>query len=354
MITYDNIVENMKADFLEKTGYLPDEASDIGIRIRVLAGELYNINTYLEWIKRQVFPQTAEGEYLDYHAQMRGLERKKAVKAVGLVEFRLSESAKEKIDIPANTIVSTGGEHPISFETTEYAYIDAGRYSVMVPAQAIAGGEAGNIAKKQISVISTITADGLLVSNPGAFTAGANAEDDDTLRNRILSSMKFILNGTNKEYYSALAKTVSGVECVNVVPRKNGAGTVMLYISGREMEVGNLTVFKVQALIDKQREVNVAVTVKAAELLPCNLEISVALENGYTLEQVQEDVYVQIKNIIDKFDVGDSLMIAAVNDILYHTQGIKTYELLEGSSSGLTAKENEKIVLEDIYFREAS
>lgn len=354
MSIYDSIVENMKADFLEKTGYLPDEASDIGIRIRVLAGELYNINTYLEWIKRQVFPQTAEGEYLDYHAQMRGLERKEAVKAAGLVEFRLSEPAKEKIDIPANTIVSTGGEHPISFETTEYAYIDAGRYFVMVPAQAIAGGESGNIAKKQISVISTITVDGLLVSNPGAFTTGANAEDDDTLRNRILNSMKFILNGTNKEYYSALAKTVNGVECVNVVPRKNGAGTVTLYISGREMKVGNLTVFKVQTLIDKQREVNVAVTVKAAELLPCNLEISVALENGYTLDQVQEDVYAQIKKIIDKFDVGDSLMIAAVNDILYHTQGIKTYELLEGSSSGLTAKENEKIILENIYFREVS
>lgn len=354
MSTYDSIVENMKADFLEKTGYLPDEASDIGIRIRVLAGELYNINTYLEWIKRQVFPQTAEGEYLDYHAQMRGLERKEAVKAAGLVEFRLSEPAKEKIDIPANTIVSTGGEHPISFETTEYAYIDAGRYFVMVPAQAIVGGESGNIAKKQISVISTITVDGLLVSNPGAFTTGANAEDDDTLRNRILNSMKFILNGTNKEYYSALAKTVNGVECVNVVPRKNGAGTVTLYISGREMKVGNLTVFKVQTLIDKQREVNVAVTVKAAELLPCNLEISVALENGYTIDQVQEDVYAQIKKIIDKFDVGDSLMIAAVNDILYHTQGIKTYELLEGSSSGLTAKENEKIILENIYFREVS
>ena len=352
MSTYDSIVENMKADFLEKTGYSPNEASDIGVRIRVLAGELYNINTYLEWIKRQVFPQTAEGEYLDYHAQMRGLERKKAVKAVGSVQFSLSEPATEKIDIPANTVVSTGGEHPISFETTEYAYIDVGSYFVIVPAQAIVGGESGNIARNQISVIATMTVDELLVTNLGVFTTGADAEDDDTLRSRVLNSMKFILNGTNKEYYSALAKTINGVESVNVVPRKNGAGTVTVYISGKEMELGTLTVLKVQSLMDKEREVNVTVTVKSAELLLCSIEISVTLENGYTLEQVQEDLYTQIKEIVDKFDVGESLPVAVLNDMLYHTQGIQTYKVLEGVSTGLTAKENQKIVLENVYLRE--
>ncbi|MEE1077306.1 MAG: baseplate J/gp47 family protein [Acutalibacteraceae bacterium] len=352
MSTYESIVENMKTDFMEKTGYSPDEASDIGIRIRVLAGELYNINTYLEWIKRQVFPQTAEGEYLDYHAQLRGLKRKQSVKAVGDVEFKLSEPATEKVDIPANTVVLTGGEHPISFQTTEYAYIDVGRSFVVVPATAVIGGEKGNVAKNQISVISTMTIDGLSVTNNGVFATGANAEDDETLRTRILNSMKFIVNGTNKEYYSALAKTISGVECVNVVPRKNGAGTVMVYISGREMELGILTVLNVQTLMDKAREVNVTVTVKAAELLYCNLEIEVLLENGYTAEEVQKDVYAKIKEITDKLDVGESLLLAVVNDILYHTEGIKEYVILNLASSGYTARENQKIVLKNVYLRE--
>lgn len=352
MNSYEEIVESMQADFLEKTGYSPDEASDIGIRIRVLAGELYNVNTYLEWIKRQVFPQTAQGEYLDYHAQLRGLERKKAVKAVGLVQFKVSEPATEKIDIPANTVVSTSGENPISFETTEYAYIDVGKSLATVPAQALIGGEIGNIAKNQISVISTMTVDGLSATNLGVFTTGANAEDDDTLRARILNSMKFILNGTNKEYYSALAKTINGVECVNVVPRKNGAGTVTIYISGREVEASAVAIYRVQELMNKQREVNVTVTVVSAEIIPCNIEISVALENGYTLELVQEEIYAKIKEIIDKFEVGESLPVEAVNDILYHTEGIKSYEILLGPSSGLTARQSEKIVLENVFLRE--
>lgn len=352
MNDYESIVEAMKADFTEKAGYSPDEASDIGIRIRVLAGELYNINTYLEWIKRQVFPQTAQGEYLDYHAQLRGLKRKSSVNAVGMVAFKVSEPATEKIDIPINTIVSTAGEHPISFQTTQYAYIDVGKSLVMVPAQAIVGGEAGNVARNQISIIVTMTSDGLSVDNPGAFTTGANAEDDDTLRNRILNSMKFIMNGTNKEYYSSLAKTVSGVECVNVVPRKNGVGTVTLYVSGKEMELGVLTVEKVKTLMSKQREVNVTVNVEPADFLPCRIEIEVALENGYTLENVQAEVFAKIKGIIDKFNVGESLPVLAVNDILYHTQGIKSFKVLEGASSGFTANEKQKIVLEDVCLRE--
>lgn len=353
MNDYESIVEAMRADFIEKAGYSPDEASDIGIRIRVLAGELYNINTYLEWIKRQVFPQTAQGEYLDYHAQLRGLKRKESVKATGLLEFKVSEPATERIDIPVKTVVSTGSEYPVSFETTRYAYIDVGQTFVMVPAQAIVGGEAGNVARKQISVIVTMTSDGLSVDNPGAFTAGANAEDDDTLRNRIINSMKIIMNGTNKEYYSSLAKTVSGVECVNVVPRKNGTGTVTMYISGKEMELGVLTIEKVKEIVNKQREVNVTVNVESADFLPCHIEAEVSLENGYTLENVQAEVFERIKEIVDKFNVGESLSLLAVNDILYHTQGIKEFKVLEGISSGFKAYEKQKIILEAVYLREA-
>ncbi len=352
MSTYEAIVENMRADFLEKAGYLPDEASDIGIRIRTLAAQLYNINTYLEWIKRQSFLQTAQGQYLDYHAQLRGLSRKTAVKAEGLVEFSVTEPSTEKIDIPAYTVVSTGGENPISFETTQYAALEAGKSFVMVPARAIVGGESGNIAPKQISVISTMTVDGLKATNLGSFTNGANDEDDETLRNRVINSLKFIINGTNKEFYSSLAKTISGVESVNVIPKENGTGTVTIYISGRDMEVGTLVLNKVQSLMDSQREVNVAVTVKSAEILPCELEIKVKLFEGYILENVQQELFANLKAIVDVLEVGESLRLVDIEDVLYHTAGIKEFEVMQGLSTGLTAYENQKIVLDSIYLRE--
>ena len=59
MKSYDEFVSAMSRTFTSRAGYSPDEASDIGIRIRVLAGELYNLQSNIQWLKQQVFPQTA-------------------------------------------------------------------------------------------------------------------------------------------------------------------------------------------------------------------------------------------------------------------------------------------------------
>lgn len=76
MITYDEIYNRMKSEFSAKSKYDFDEASDAAIRMRVLAGEIFNAMTNIEWLKNQMFVATASGEYLDYFASQRGLERK--------------------------------------------------------------------------------------------------------------------------------------------------------------------------------------------------------------------------------------------------------------------------------------
>ena len=351
MKTYEEIADGMKQSFYEQAGYSPDEASDIGIRMRVLAGEIYNMQTYLEWIKRQAFPQTAKGEYLDYHAQMRGLERKEAVKSAGTVEFSISQETEMRIDIPQGTIVSTGGEYPVSFETTEYACINQNETSVSVAAQAVEGGLNGNIASGKISVIVTVAASDLSVTNPLPFRGGSDREDDETLRERIINSLKFIINGTNREYYASLAKTVSGVECVNVVPYKFGAGTVVVYISGKNSRSDTYTVNAVRELLEAQREVNVHVFVIAASLKTAVIDANVTLEVGYDIEEVQEEVSSRVRELTESYDVGKSLSLYEINDILYHTDGIKEFEVVSSGTTGITAASNEKIVLGHLYLR---
>lgn len=72
---------------LKNVGYVPDDASDIGIRMKTLAGEIFSLESSLDFLKRQMFPTTATGEYLDKHAEMRGLKRKPAIKASGKLMF---------------------------------------------------------------------------------------------------------------------------------------------------------------------------------------------------------------------------------------------------------------------------
>ena len=71
----------MRSEFEVQSRFDFDEKSDADIRIRVLAGEIFNAMTSIEWLKRQMFVATATGEYLDYFASQRGIERKKAQKA---------------------------------------------------------------------------------------------------------------------------------------------------------------------------------------------------------------------------------------------------------------------------------
>ena len=90
METYDEIYTRMKEKYEDESAYEIDPASDIAIRLKVLAGEIYNAQCSLEWLKRQMFADTATGEYLDLLAQQRGITRKAATKASGQLTFSVT------------------------------------------------------------------------------------------------------------------------------------------------------------------------------------------------------------------------------------------------------------------------
>ena len=60
MVSYDEILSRMENAYKEKTDVIPDENSDTGIKLRVLAGEIFNMGTELEWFKRQMFPSPTD------------------------------------------------------------------------------------------------------------------------------------------------------------------------------------------------------------------------------------------------------------------------------------------------------
>lgn len=145
MITYDEIYNRMKSEFSAKSKYDFDEASDAAIRMRVLAGEIFNAMTNIEWLKNQMFVATASGEYLDYFASQRGLERKQAQKAQGEITFFINEPVENSIFIPKGSMVATADTEPLRYVTVEDAKIAAGNTLVSVSAEADKAGKISNI-----------------------------------------------------------------------------------------------------------------------------------------------------------------------------------------------------------------
>lgn len=329
MKTYDEIYRSMAEKYAELTSVMPDENSDLGIRLRVLAGEIYSSAINIDWLKRQMFFSTAEGEYLDLHAAERGIERRKASKAIGEVRFFCVQPAAADISIPKGTVVAC----PVSllrFETTEDAVIVSGKNSVSVSAQSIGEGRRFNVSDKTVTVMVTPPSGVDGVTNTAAFTGGCDKETDERLRERISASFRFPINSTNCAYYKSVAESVDGVGSACVAPRVRGAGTVNIYIASEGAKASEETVAKVQSLLEEYREVNVDVLVLSAEPSPVDVYASIQVADGYDFEEVKERCKKVLEEKITLSGVGGEVLMCQVSEWLYHVEGVKTLSLAAG------------------------
>ena len=150
MKTYDEILEAMSEKYEELSGVKPSENSDTGIRLRVLAGEIYALYARLDYLERESFYATADGEYLDRHAEQYGLKRKAADKAKGSITFTIGEALDYILNIPAGVVCGAGDS--LRYVTTDGCRISPGSLSTTAPAEAEEGGEEYNCPSGTVTV----------------------------------------------------------------------------------------------------------------------------------------------------------------------------------------------------------
>ncbi|QAT48510.1 baseplate protein J [Caproiciproducens sp. NJN-50] len=323
----------MKKKFTDLAGYSPDDASDIGIRIRLLAGEIYSIGTAVDWLKRQSFAQTANGQELEYRAQERGLSRKNPVQAHGILTFSRDSAIWFDVPVAAGTVCSTAGANPVRYVTTGAAVLKANTLSVDVPAQAEEGGSAGNAEAGSITVAVTIPTGIQAVNNASAFAGGEDEESDSALRSRLLQSSASASNGANAAYYRDYALSCDGVDSASVVPRANGAGTVALYLGGRGCAPSDAVVAKISGDLNAAREICTQVTVAAAQMLPVNVTASVTAAAGLDSSEVSAACETAVRNYFDGLGVSEPVVPAALNAALFSTGMIRNCTLSVGTAS---------------------
>lgn len=138
MKTTEEIYQTLLAAFAQRAGFTPEADCDLAVRLYAAAAELQALGIQSEWVLDQSFPQTARGVYLDYHAQMRGIARTAATKAVGTLRFSVERAPSTALSIAAGTVCMTEGE--TRFQTTAEAVLAAGELSVDAPAEALEPG----------------------------------------------------------------------------------------------------------------------------------------------------------------------------------------------------------------------
>ncbi|MFT8785467.1 baseplate J/gp47 family protein [Gluconobacter oxydans] len=189
----------------------------------VLAGLAHLHYGYLDWISKQAVPWTATGIYLEAWGALKGIVRKPATASSGSVSFPISGSAV----VPAGTAIQiTGGLSVISTADSTISGSTA-----VVPCTAQSTGAAGNISAGASAALgSPVPGVQTVGTVSDAFTGGADIEQDEDLRSRILEAFEEGGENGNEEDYVKWAKEVSGVTRAWVNPLGYGAGTVVVYI----------------------------------------------------------------------------------------------------------------------------
>ena len=316
----------MKTRYEQESGFGVDEASDIAIRLKVLAGEIYNMQTAIEWTKRQMFAATATGESLDKLAAQRGLTRKSAVKARGRINFRLAETLDYAVTIPRGTVVATDEEIPVRFVTTEDGEIPQATYSVTLGAEAELAGYRGNINVNAATVPVTVPSMVSAVGNPSRFTGGSDEESDNNLRERVLKSYTSVPNALNADYYKNLALTVEGVERAGVVERVDGYGTAGVYVCGLREQVSDAVVSQINALLSENDCIGAMVTARPAVLRSVDLEVTVTRKAGYSEEDVRIAIENAFADYVYSIPMGSRFYLSALGKYLLDTGCIENYE----------------------------
>ncbi len=352
MDTYDQILNRMKENYSEITGSIIDDASDIAIRMAVLAGEIYSSLVNIEWVKNQMFVQTASGIYLDYHAQQRDIKRKSATYATGKVAFSVYAIRTYSIEIPKGTIIATDSVNPIKYVTDSTVVLKAGQKAVNAQITALEAGSGYNTAAETVTVMITPPAGIDYVSNTRPISGGSDQETDESLRRRIIDSFSNVSNGTNCAYYKSLAMQVDGVHSAGVVPCNRGAGTVDIFIAQDGLKATADQINQVQEIMDINREINIDISVSSATpvRLPVNAQISI--KDGFELNSVFSDCREALSKYFSSLNVGQSVYLNDIVEAIYHVEGVNRFTIENPASAVTQIKGNEFAVLGDTVLQE--
>lgn len=257
--------------------------SVIGVVNRVTAGGISALYKYVEWLSDQWWPDRAAPESLPDHGARWGINQLPAASATGTVQFAGANGSVIAIDTVVQRSDGT------QYKTTAAGVIAAGVANIAV--QAAAAGQIGNaVIATALTLTTSIVGVNAVATAQTALAGGADLEDVEAWRARILARIRKPPQGGAVYDYEAWALAVPGVTRAWVFPGEQGDGTVVVRFV-RDDDASMIPdageVATVQAAIDAVRPVTAAVYALAPiatlqnysiQLLPDTPAIRVAVE----------------------------------------------------------------------------
>ena len=314
-------LEEIRASILrDYQTYYPNadtsEDSDAYARASSLAACAEGIYAHQKWLIKQFFPDTADTEFLEKHAGLRGLRRRNATYAAGK---GATVSGNPDAVIAVGLQIKT--EDGRFYETTERAVISADG-TAFVAVRSLATGAAQNI--------KTATKGSFMAAPVGVSTdvvlnevvGATNAENDSSLLERLLNKIRRPAAGGNKYDYKDWALEVDGVEQAYVYPLRRGLGTVDIAITADNDVPNDETVRRAQEYIDQERPVTAKESkVVKPDVTKVNFNIQVKI-SGVALNDIKTAINNALRDYFNGLIPGDDLIVSQCEAVINNLIGV--------------------------------
>jgi len=331
--TLDEIIRRNLADAASRlTGTVGTvlRRSVLGVIMRMLSGASHLLHGHIDWVSRQIIPDTAESEYLNRWANIWGIFRLGGAQSTGTITVSGSVGAQAL----AGAILqrADGVQYAINSTFT----IPMGG-SITASVTAVLAGSTGD-ADNTVTLSFVSPSAGInAVAQVIAITGGADVESDDALRARLLARIGNPPQGGADYDYRAWALSVAGVTRAWVYPKEMGPGTVTV----RFVRDGDASIYPdagevsaVESYILDRRPVTADVYVFAPTNAPLNFNIAIKPNNA----SVQAAVTAELQDLIFRdAEPGGTLLLSRINEAISLAQGETDHVLNSPSANVVSA-----------------
>ncbi len=319
------LVDRIQQDFISRLGLTAAllRRAMVTILARVMAGAAHMLHGHLEFLSKQLFPDTSEDEFFLRQAELFGFSQNPATFATGSVDITGDDGSVVE---SGSVLQRSDGTR---YETDADATIAAGIATVAITAV-----EAGADGTLTDGDTLTFESPATGVDAAGTATANQDGSDQETiaeLRVRFLEYLQSPPQGGSESDYIAWAKQVTGVTRVWVRPVQLGAGTVVVYFMRDDdagsgiPSVGEVT--EVQDYVDALRPVTAALTVFAPTSVPLDLELEITPDTVELRAAVEAEVADMLQREAEPGPL--TLPLSKIRTAIGITPGLEDYVLTD-------------------------
>lgn len=313
--------------------------SDAQVLSRTISGAAYGLYGYLNWIAKQILPDTADAVTLERQALLR-LEtpRIPAKSATGSASFLASAGSV----LDANLVVqaSDGRQYRVVDAVTPVSGMNTAKL------EAVDGGILGNAAAGlTLKLVQPVTGidETFTVLAPG-ITGGSNQESVESLRSRVIRSYQVIPHGGDADDYVTWALECAGVTRAWTVKNYLGPGTVGVFFvrDGDASIIPDANeIATVKSYIDTKAPVTAEVIVLAPILKAVNYTIKLTPDTTV----VRTAVTAELTDLHEReAGLGETLLISHIREAISSAQG-EVDNVVGSPANDVTAKPNELLTV---------